>query len=240
VKLEVVGCSPAWPNPGGAQSGYLLEGPGRLLLDCGPGVLARMRERNGWPEVDAIAITHFHLDHWGDLVPWVWGRMYGLGRELRTPELWVQSGGREELELFGEHFGMPDMFERTFDVREYGEDEEFEAAGLRIKPVRLPHYTLRTFGFRVSNETTTLAYSGDCGPSERLAELARDVDLFLCEATLERGELDGQPRGHLSLEEACDAYKASGAKRLLITHRPKELAVDAGLEQAYDGLELDI
>jgi ribonuclease BN (tRNA processing enzyme) len=125
-------------------------------------------------------------------------------------------------------------------VREYGEEEEFEAAGLRVKPIRLPHYTLRTFGFRVSNETTTLAYSGDCGPSERLADLARDVDLFLCEATLERGELDGQPRGHLSLEEACAAYEASGAKRLLITHRPKELTVDAGLEQAYDGLELDI
>ena len=44
VKLTVVGSSPAWPNPGGAQSGYLIEGPGRLLLDCGPGVLARLRE----------------------------------------------------------------------------------------------------------------------------------------------------------------------------------------------------
>src|SRR5262252_1246396 len=57
VKLTVVGCSPAWPNPGGAQSGYLLDGPGRLLLDCGPGVLARLREERTWPEIDAIAIT---------------------------------------------------------------------------------------------------------------------------------------------------------------------------------------
>src|SRR5215475_5726486 len=61
VHLTVVGCSPAWPNPGGAQSGYLLDGPGRLLLDCGPGVLARLREESAWPEVDAIAITHWHL-----------------------------------------------------------------------------------------------------------------------------------------------------------------------------------
>ncbi|HEY8725896.1 MAG TPA: MBL fold metallo-hydrolase, partial [Gaiellaceae bacterium] len=73
LKLTVVGCSPAWPNPGGAQSGYLLEGPGRLLLDCGPGVLAKLRQHESWPSVDAIAITHWHLDHWGDLVPWVWG-----------------------------------------------------------------------------------------------------------------------------------------------------------------------
>src|SRR5437868_9621587 len=37
VQLTVIGCSPAWPNAGGAQSGYLVEGDGRLLLDCGPG-----------------------------------------------------------------------------------------------------------------------------------------------------------------------------------------------------------
>ena len=36
------------------------------------------------------------------------------------------------------------------------------------------------------------------------------------------------------------AFEASGAKRLLLTHRPKELALDAGLEQAHDGLQLDV
>src|SRR3954452_24581425 len=69
VNLTVVGCSPAWPNPGRAHSGYLLEHEGRrLLVDCGPGVLARLREHEPWPSVDAIAITHTHLDHCGDLV----------------------------------------------------------------------------------------------------------------------------------------------------------------------------
>ena len=199
MKLTVVGCSPAWPNPGGAQSGYLLEGPGRLLLDCGPGVLARLRESyssNGWPEVDAIAITHFHLDHWGDLVPWVWGTMWGLGQDKKRPELWLPPGGREELAAFGTRFGTPDMFVRVFEPKEYVEGEPFTAAGLEVTAVRLPHYTVQTYGFRVSNSTRTLAYSGDSGPSEKLADLAEQVDLFLCEATLEDGDSDGQPRGH--------------------------------------------
>ena len=153
----------------------------------------------------------------------------------------MQSGGRQELELFGEHFGMPDMFERTFEVHEYDEDEEFEAAGLRIKPVRLPHYTLRTFGFRVSNETTTLAYSGDSGPSERLAELARDVDLFLCEATLERGELDGAAaRTPLAGRSVSRRTRRRARSACCSRTGPKELPLDAGLEQAYDGLELSI
>jgi ribonuclease BN (tRNA processing enzyme) len=243
MKLTVVGCSPAWPNPGGAQSGYLLEGPGRLLLDCGPGVLARLREtssENGWPEVDAIAITHFHLDHWGDLVPWVWGTMWGLGQETKRPELWLPPGGREELAAFGTRFGTPDMFVRVFEPREYVEGEPFTAAGLELTALRLPHYTVQTYGFRVSNQTRTLAYSGDSGPSERLTELAEGVDLFLCEATLATGEADGQPRGHLSAEEAVSAFEASGAKRLVLTHRPQELPLDNGLEQARDGLELTV
>ncbi len=240
MKLTVVGCSPAWPNPGGAQSGYLVEGSGRLLLDCGPGVLARLREGEGWPRVDAIAITHFHLDHWGDLVPWVWGRMFGLGRDHEPPELWLPPGGRAQLEAFGERFGTSWMFEKTFVLKEYSEGEPFAAAGFELLPVRLPHYTLLTYGFRVANERRTLAYSGDSGPSDELARLARDVDLFICEATLERGELDGEPRGHLSVDEALDAFRAAGAKRLLLTHRPQELPVDEELDRAYDGLQLEI
>ena len=88
MRLTVIGSSPAWPNPGSAHSGYMLDADGsRVLLDCGPGVLGRLREQSRWPEVDAIAITHWHLDHWGDLVPWVWGTFYlaSNGAERRGP-----------------------------------------------------------------------------------------------------------------------------------------------------------
>src|SRR6266540_7396799 len=103
VKLTVVGSSPAWPNPGGAQSGYLVEDRGRLLLDCGPGVLSRLREQDGWPRIDAIVISHFHLDHWGDLVPWVWGSMFRRSHNgsASRPQLWVPPGGRETLRAAG-------------------------------------------------------------------------------------------------------------------------------------------
>jgi ribonuclease BN (tRNA processing enzyme) len=239
VKLTVVGCSPAWPNPGGAQSGYLVEADGRLLLDCGPGVLARLREAEGWPRVDAIVITHFHLDHWGDLVPWTWGAMYGPGRSGNgRPELWLPPGGTETLRSFGDRLGFVDMFDNAFAVREYADGEQFGAAGLEVTPRRVPHYDLLTFGMRVSNAAHTLAYSGDSAPSEQLVELARDVDLFLCEATLSQQEPD--LRGHLTAEEAVDAFEESGARRLVVIHRPHELSLDESLERAYDGLEVTL
>jgi ribonuclease BN (tRNA processing enzyme) len=240
VRLTVIGSSPAWPNPGGAHSGYLVEDSKRLLLDCGPGVLPRLREMEGWPKIDAVAITHFHLDHWGDLVPWVWGTMYrNEGREVH-PALLVPPAGRNRLEDIGSRLGFPDMFERTFHMSEYEPGIPFTVGDLAVTATRVPHYTLETYAFRVESHGSVLAYSGDSAPSGELVKAARDADLFVCEATLLSGELDGEPRGHLSLEEAIDAFEASRAKRLLVTHRPCELPDPEGYELAYDGLELDV
>jgi ribonuclease BN (tRNA processing enzyme) len=203
-------------------------------------VLARLRDREGWPHVDAIAITHFHLDHWGDLVPWVWGSMFRFGSEGPRPELWLPPGGTRELREFGARFGTEEMFEEVFDVREYEDEQTFQAAGFDVLHVRVPHYQVETYGLRVSDGGKTLAYSGDSAPSERLAELARDADLFVCEATLESPENDGSLRGHLAPAEMVAAFDASGARRLLVTHRPRELALADGLERASDGLEIEV
>jgi ribonuclease BN (tRNA processing enzyme) len=238
VKLTVVGCSPAWPNPGGAQSGYLLEGAGSLLVDCGPGVLGRLRELGRWPELDAIAITHFHLDHWGDLVPWVWGTLH-TGFAPPGPELWVPSGGQAVLREFGRRLGFVDMFERTFRLREFKPGRPFRAGGFNVTGLRMPHYNIESYGFRVADGKVTVAYSGDCAPSPELVALAHEADLFVCEATLSEPASDGVPRGHLTLAEAKAAFHGSCATRLLVVHRPAELPAP-GVELAYDGMVVEL
>jgi len=102
--------------------------------------------------------------------------------------------------------------------------------------MRVPHYQLQTFALRVSDGTSTLAYSGDSAPSPQLAELGRDADLFLCEATLRESREGGNGlRGHLSADEAVAAFEESGARRLVIIHRPQELPLDESVERASDG-----
>jgi ribonuclease BN (tRNA processing enzyme) len=234
VRLDVIGSSPAWPNAGGACSGYLLDG--RLLLDCGPGVLAKLREREPWPTVEAIAITHLHLDHWGDLIPWVWGSLYGPGHS--RPALWLPPGTTDQLRPVLQVLGSEDMLERAFDVSEYASRTQFTAAGLGVTAVPVEHYDIEAYGFRVEGGRV-LAYSGDTGPSDTLVELARDADLFVCEATLERADLDGPERGHLAADEAVAAAELAGAKRLLLTHRPQELLLPDTVELVSDGFALD-
>ncbi len=236
VRLRVIGSSPAWPNPGSAQSGYLVEGPGRLLLDCGPGVLGRLRA-NGEVGVDAIAVTHFHLDHWGDLVPWAWLVAYGEERP-RHAELWLPPRGAGQLATFASLWGNARMFENAFELREFEPGVPFSAAGFEVEARPVQHYGLEAYGFRVREPESgaLLAYSGDAAPGEGLREIAADADLFLCEATLRDGNSEGELRGHASAQEAVGCTDGP----ILLTHRPAELPAPDGIPVAWDGLVVPI
>jgi ribonuclease BN (tRNA processing enzyme) len=168
----------------------------------------------------------------------VFGAAFGPGRDVPRPELWLPPGGDRRLRDYGGRMAFGGQIDDVFDVREYAERRPFEAAGFEVLPVRLEHYSEQTFGLRVSNRAGTVAYSGDTGPSPALAELARDADLFLCEATLR--EPERAERGHLSEDEALDAFTASGAKRLVVIHRPDELPLLSGTERAADGDVYDL
>ena len=145
---------------------------------------------------------------------------------MPKPALWVQPGGAAFLASLGERLGFPDMFERTFHLTEYEPDTPFTIGKLAVTPTRVPHYTLETYAFRVQSNGAVLTYSGDSALRRELVEAARDADLFVCEATLLRGELDGEPRGHLSLDEAVEAFEASG-REAAPRHAPPARAPDA-------------
>src|SRR5690242_7124329 len=78
MRITVLGKSPAWQDAGGACSGYLVEGGGaRILLDCGPGVFAKLRVHARYETIDAVVISHLHADHVLDLVPFASALRYG-------------------------------------------------------------------------------------------------------------------------------------------------------------------
>ena len=238
MRIRVIGCSPAWPNPGGAQSGYLVEAGGRrLLIDCGPGVLPRLLQEEDWPRIDAIAISHFHLDHWGDLLPWAFGGLFGRGRDSQAPQLWLPPGGADTLRKLDDVLFTSAMLE-FFDVHEYAAETPFSAAGFELVAHPVQHYDLESYGMRVAHGGRTVAYSADSAPCAGLLAVGRDADLFLCEATLAEAEVG--LRGHLTAAEAIETSLAAGAKRLVVVHRPAELPLPEGVERAHDGLVLEV
>ena len=164
LSLHVIGCSPAWPNPGEACSSYLVEAGGRrILLDLGTGALAQLLEQDGEP-VSAIVLSHLHWDHMADLVPLTYGLKYGWYSDWPRPALWTPPGGREQLRRIAEAaIGKDAFFEEAFDVKDYE-----PAAGLPLGQARLAFRAMRhpgaSFAIRVEAGGTSLCYSGDSGP----------------------------------------------------------------------------
>ena len=235
VRLTVIGSSPAWPNPGSAQSGYLLEGEGSpppRLRARRPRAPAGARLYPG-----SIAITHFHLDHWGDLVPWAWLNAYGPQEHRIDCSLWLPAGGIGQLHQFASRWGNENMFEEAFALREFEPGVPFTTAGLRGGC--LPAAALRASARTGSGSPTTARRSRTRAtrrPRTSWPGSAQGADLFLCEATLSDAASDGLPRGHLSAEEALAA--ADGP--VLLTHRPIELPPPNGVPVARDGLVVQV
>ncbi len=72
-----MGKSPSWQDAGGACSGYLVEDGGRfVLLDCGNGVFAKLRQHATTWTSPPSSISHLHADHFLDLVPYSYALTY--------------------------------------------------------------------------------------------------------------------------------------------------------------------
>ncbi len=231
----MLGKSPSWQDVDGACSGYLVELEGfRLLLDCGPGVFAKLRRYVAYVDVDAVVISHLHADHFLDLVPFSYALTYGPGaRPAQSPALHVPPGARACFRRVVGAWGAEDLIENVFALREYDPGESLDAGPLSVRFQPVPHFgPTHAVDLRAARGGGgRLTFSADCAPSEELCAFARDTDLLIVEATLPEPERDG-PRGHMTAAEAGAQARKAGARRVVLTHRTDELDADTALREA--------
>jgi len=218
MRITVLGKSPAWQDAGGACSGYLIEGGGaRVLLDCGPGVFAKLRSVVGYVEVDAVVISHLHADHVNDLVTFASALRYGTRREV-PPRLIVPPGGPDVLESLCAGGSMrPEHIAGAFALETYDPAGTVGIAGLRVRFRPVPHF-IPCNAVEVTDGAARFTYSADCGPNDALVDFARGTPLLLVEATLPTPD-----EGHLTPLEAGQHAARAGAARCVLTHFSDQL-----------------
>jgi ribonuclease BN (tRNA processing enzyme) len=238
VRITVLGKSPAWQDADGACSGYLVEGGGqRVLLDCGPGVFAKLRRLVDYVEVDAVVISHLHADHVLDLVPFASGLRYAPRQQPvpvagwpgnehpARPRLLVPPGAPEKLAALCTATGMhAEHIETAFALTVYDPADTHTLGGLTVRFTPVPHF-IPCNAVELAEGGARFTFSADCAPNDGLCEFAAGTDLLLIEATLPRPEREGD-RGHLTPGEAGEHGARANAKRLVLTHISDEL--DAG------------
>lgn len=217
MELVVLGASASFPAVGGACSGYLVrQGDTQLLLDCGSGVLARLQQETRIAALSAIVITHFHPDHYIDLIAMRYGLQYGFDDPGR-PLLYLPPGGIAFLERLGLALrNSATYFSKTFEMAEFDPDNPLVVGDFTLAFQQTTH-DQPTWACAVHGEAR-LVYTSDTRESPAIEEFAGDADLLLCEATYpsDCGKL---PSGnHLTSRQAGELARRGGAKRLVLTH----------------------
>jgi ribonuclease BN (tRNA processing enzyme) len=253
VKLLVLGSGTSVPHPNRASAAFWLEtAAGSILLDCSGDAPHRMAEENlDWPNLDAIWISHLHLDHCGGLASLLFGLKWAPQTQAR----------RKPLRIFGCE-GISRLLNAIDQTRDYGllnqhfEIEVHELSGSEefgIIPevaactFSTPH-TRESLAVRLTNGDVSIVYSADTGYSEELAAFARHTDLLIVECSFWR---DKPTAKHLELSEAMRIAKLAEPRKLLLAHLyPEWDGVDiegkarelwAGeIVAAYDGLTLEV
>lgn len=252
--FTILGSGSSVPHPKRSSSGYWLEtSAGAILMDCSASSIHRMAQENlDWANLDAIWISHFHLDHIGGVAPFLFAIKYAPETQNRTKPLKIF--GAEGLEKILKGFDQVNeykLFDQSFPIEiiEIESMEDFEILPkISALAVKTPH-TEESLAICLEDENgKKVVYSGDTGMTKVLGNVAQDVDLFVCECSFVKNK---PLETHLELIEAMYLARFSKPKTMILTHLYAEWdEIDFQTEiakysplcevlQAFDGLRFE-
>ena len=231
MRLTFLGTGSAMPSPTRLQSSLLVEsGDHTLLVDCGSGAAHRLAQADiSHNAVDAVLLTHTHLDHVADLSTLIKARWLD-----DTPDLTVYGppGTGEVVETL---LGVDDLTERAdVDVTELDRGgEAFELGPHRISYTETTHSAV-CFAYRFGDRLTI---SGDTAPDESVFGLADGSEILIHECAFPDGV---DSAGHSTPTELKEGIEAISVDRVFLTHlfpdtEPHRAELEATVGEAVDG-----
>jgi ribonuclease Z len=144
----------------GLSASLIRAGGARILVDCGEGTQRQLVKTVGLPEIDVIAITHLHADHWLGLPGLL--KTYDLRDRERPLELFGPAGLRAMLDRIAPTFGRVGY---PLEVEELDVDES----------LRFDGYRLQTFATRHRGPSVGYVFIEDDRPGRFDADRAREL-----------------------------------------------------------------
>lgn len=230
MNLTILGSSASTPTRTNPASGYLVQQESTSLwLDAGTGTFMEVARLVDPASIDAVVISHMHVDHCSDLFGLYGYLAYGPATKLSIPAYVPFAGAR----MFADFAGASDghVFHDVLDFREVGAGDSAQVGALSLRFGEAMHSVTANVT-RIQAGERVLVYSGDAGPGGDLEQMAAGADVLLCEASL-TGVRDADTyRHHLTAGEAGEIAAWAGVGRLVLTHIPHATDPEQSVDEA--------
>lgn len=227
MQLIILGSGTAVPQPFRGPAGYLVRSrESRMLLDCGGGTLQRIaRARVALPDIDAVFLTHPHLDHIGDLPALLFAQRVPGCQRHSDLQLHFDAGMRPWIDGLGATFGewfAPRGGELV--LHEHADGSRFDVGELSCWVRRMDHHPA-SLGIRISDpDGSSMAYLGDTDLCEAAIDLCRGVDVAIIECSW-TDDVEGE--GHLNPQKVATIANEAQPDTVVLTHMyPETLLQD--------------
>ena len=213
MQLRVLGANGTYPTAGNPSAGYLVtHGDAAVWVDAGSGTMSALQELMDPGELDALVVSHAHVDHCADVFPLYHYLRFGPTPRAGLP-LFVPEQTAERLAAFADPSGA--HFAEVFDVTVPADGASTAVGPFRMSFGRADH-PVPTLLLRIEAEGRRLAYTADTGTGCDLVGLAEGANTLLAEATFQGTEKPAPH--HLSAAEAGEVAHRAGVERLILTH----------------------
>ncbi len=219
MKLTIVGCSGSFPGPDSPASCYLVEHDGhRLVLDLGNGALGVLQVYADLRAIDAVLLSHLHLDHVADVGSLYVARKYHPEGPLPALPVIGPRGVADRIVTMYSDSSTAAMAE-IFDFREHTAEQQIGPFTVTVSRMRHP---VTAYATRVEAGGRSLVFSGDTGPTDALIDITRGADLALFEASFLTEEVahvvDEAADIHMTAAQAAAQATLAGVGQLVLTH----------------------
>jgi ribonuclease BN (tRNA processing enzyme) len=228
--LTVLGSAGGAPTRTNPASGYLVESEGTAIwLDAGTGTFMELARHTDPGTLAAVVLSHIHVDHCSDVFGLYGYLAFGPSGLVPVP-VFGPVGASEHLSAFA-RAGEEHVFHSVLDLVDVVAGSAVAIGDVSIRFGRAVH-PVPALVTRFDTPDGSIVYSGDTGPGSDLAELAKGVDVLLCEATI-AGERSAQTYPyHLTAGEAGRVAAEAGVSQLIVTHLASGVDPDRALEEA--------
>ena len=222
MKLTILGSGTYQPELERHSAAFLVEtSNSKICFDFGRGAVDQLLKLGiSITQIDALFITHWHLDHVADLMPLLQYTVSPLPDDLsitlprqKPLIIYGPKGTKARIDSI---LKIGYEKENYLLIKELGQNEKITGNDWEVTTFSTDHVPdMDCLCYRLKSNDKILAYSGDSIQTEGLKEAIKGADLAIIESSWPK-KVD--PKSHLTGEQAGKIAQEQGVEKIVLTH----------------------